>query len=198
MPGDWFRALELSEFGKNKRKLVYGHLESAHSYIYTEVLEKLEEAIEKEYPYIYVRPYGVSMFEDIPNSKYSRMTDTEKRAAGKEKELEFAQKRLVSLWDSIDVDIEKHIKKYSGYTFRKYSDKPVHDHLDFFIIGGFEAANDISFKSFFKDFYKRIQPVEVLDKIIDILIKKYIKIILKSDNQVQSDKLKKLMEDKSE
>jgi len=196
MPGDWFRALELTTFGRgDKRKLVYGHLESAQSYVYIQILENIQDEIDKVYPYIYARPYGVSMFEDIEGSKYSRMTDTEKRAAGKEKELEKVEKKLQSLWEKIEVDVELSIEDYSGYTFRKYSDKPLYDHLDFFIIGGLDAAENITFKTFFRDFYERIQPVEVLDIIIKELTEKYTKVILDTNEPIQTKKLKKIMKD---
>jgi len=172
MIGNWFRAIEKVEYSQRK-SFLYGQIESASSYVFIEVLEKLEDIINTKYPSILAKPYGTAMFESIPNSKHSKLADYETRAAGKEKELLQAENILRNLHEKIENDVLDRIKPYSGYTFRKYSEGSKYDQLDNFIIGGFEAAKDISFKTFFHDFYKRRQPVEVLDNLIIELTEKY-------------------------
>ena len=171
MPGDWFRALELDSFGK--RNLTYGQLESARSYILSSVIDKLQEVIDSIYPVIYIIPYGEKTFKPTKDKKAYTMTELETRSCGNEKVRDALMTKLISLTEKIEEDIIKRLKPYEGYTFRKYSEGPRHKMLDIFIIGGFEAAENISFKTFFKDFVERQQPVEYLDKIIDRIFKNY-------------------------
>jgi len=177
MPGSWFRVLELNDFGK--RELTYGSLESARSFLFQLVFEKLNDLIDLKYPYIHVRPYGTKMFEKTEDKRFSIMTSYETRACGFEKERKELEKKLFELYNEIDDTIVSMLKPYQGYTFRKYSDTPKYDMLDSFIIGGFEAAEDISFKTFLKDFTKRQQPVEYLERIGEQIYRKYKKRLLK-------------------
>lgn len=171
MPGIWFRALELNDFGK--RKLTYGQLESARSFCFLKVLEKLDKKLDKEIPFLYSREYGVGMFSKIENSEYSLFNSGEKRCGGREKEREVLEKKVKGYHEQIEKDVLELLKPYDGYTFRKLSDQPIYDHLDYFIFGGFSAAENTSFKSFFKNFYSMQQPVELLNKIIKDVYKKY-------------------------
>jgi hypothetical protein len=171
LPGHWFRALELNDFGK--RRLTYGQLESANSFCLIQVIEKLEKKLDKKIPFIFAREYGVGMFSPIEGSEYCSMNPSEKRCGGKELEREVLEKRIRELQPDIEKDILLALKDYEGYTFRRVSDKPLYDHLDMFLIGGFEAAEKISFKTFFKDFNRLEQPFELLKKTIKLIYKKY-------------------------
>jgi hypothetical protein len=171
MPGIWFRALEINDFGK--RRLTYGQLESARSFCFLKVLEKLDKKLDKEIPFLYSREYGVGMFSKIENSEYSSLNIGQKRCGGREKEREILEKKLKKYHEQIEKDVLELLKPYDGYTFRKVSDQPIYDHLDYFIFGGFNAAENTGFKSFFTDFYSMQQPVELLDIIIKSIYKKY-------------------------
>ena len=171
MPGDWFRALELNDFGK--RELTYGQLESARSYVTLNAYEKLSDYIEYLYPSIHVRKYGTKMFEPTEDKKYSQLTDFEIRSAENEEKRKLIEKKLREFSNNIEETAISLLKPYKKYTFRKYSNKPRHDMLDKFIIGGFEAAENISFKTFFHNFVENQQPVEYLDKLIEIIYRKY-------------------------
>ena len=189
MPGDWFRALELDSFGK--RHLVYGQLESARSYLLTMVLDKLSEAIDRVYPSILIRPYGEKTFRpaEKKNGKTISyyMNDYEERACGNEEKRDILRKRLYSLTYEIEEDIIEGIKSYSGCTFRKYSEGPRYDMLDSFIIGGFEVAEQISFKNFFPKFVKFQQPIEYLDRIGHKIYKKYKRKLFSSKKEEGKD-----------
>lgn len=171
MPGVWFRALELNDFGK--RKLTYGQIESARSFCFLKILEKLDKKMNKEIPYLYSREYGVGMFSKIENSEYSLFNSGEKRCGGREVERYLLEKKIKEFHNQIEKDVLELLKPYDGYTFRKISNKPIFDHLDYFIFGGFTAAENTNFTTFFKDFYSMQQPVELLNKIIKDVYKKY-------------------------
>lgn len=172
MPGVWFRALEKSSIS-GKRKLTYGQLESARSYCYGKVVEKLEKKLDKLIPFMFSKQYGESLFSDADERGYSTLNIGEKRCGGKEKERKELENKLRSFHNLIEIDILKMLEPYDGYTFRQVSDKPIFDHLDYFIIGGFTAAGQISFKTFFKNFYDLEQPIEILDNLIKVVCKKY-------------------------
>lgn len=171
-----FRAIEKQEFSDNK-ELIYGNLESARSYIFEKIYRKLEKEIQNKYPYIYVQSYKEPTFKKIKGKKLYEMADTELRAGGKEKELSDIKKRLRELYNNIEDDIVFELNKFSGYTFKKYGKGSRFDRLDTFIVGGFEAAENISFKTFFNDFYLRLQPIELLKKPTKKILKKYKKIL---------------------
>ena len=177
--GDWFRALEVQEFNNKKRELVYGQLESARSYVWIAILEKLQEEIEKKYPYILARPYNQPLFTPTGDKGYSTMADMDKRAAGKEKELAKAEKRLRKITDKIERFVITSVEPYSEYTFRQYDESENGTGIDYFIIGGLKAAENMNFKTFFYDFYERRQPFEVLDNIVEKGVKKYKKRLFK-------------------
>jgi len=184
MIGDWFRALELKSITKNKRTLIYGQIESVQSYVLQEVITKVEDFIDKKYPYLYVRPYGVPMFEKIKDKKgLSRMADADKRCGGFEVERTNMNRHFFKLIQEIKPFIDEETKHLGNYTFRKYSDKSLYDHLDFFLFGGKEAARTTSFKTFFKDFVDKQQPVELLNPIIKKVYKKLIKELKKENNE---------------
>jgi len=174
MTDTWFRARPKEEL-RNKREFIYGNLVSARGYILDKVYEKLEESIERKYPCIYVRKYGTPMFQKIKNSKYSTFSETEKRCAGKEKERSDLDKKLISIYKNIEDTIIQNLKPYEGYTFKETPDKQ-YDMYNY-IIGGFEAAENISFKTFFKDFQEKEQPVQVLKNIAENVYRKYKKIL---------------------
>lgn len=166
MPGIWFRALEKS-YISGKRQLTYGQLESARSYCYRKVIEKLENKLNKKIPFMFSKSYGESLFSNNNLNQY------EKRCGGKEVERKILEDKLRSLNHLIEEDILLMLKPYEGYAFREVSDRPIYDHLDYFIIGGFTAAEKISFKTFFKDFYDLEQPIEILKNLIKDVYKKY-------------------------
>jgi len=141
MPGDWFRALELNDFGK--RELTYGQLESARNYVTLNAYEKLSDYIDFLYPSIHVRKYGTKMFEPTEDKRFSRLTDYEVRSAGNEEKRLEMEKKLRELYTEIENMAIFLLKPYKGYTFRKYSEGPKYDMLDLFIIGGFEAAENM-------------------------------------------------------
>lgn len=171
MSGDWFRALELNDFGK--RNLVYGIIISVNSYLTEIVYDKLADYIDKKYPSIICRPYGVPLFENIPNSKYSKMNDSETRANGKEKELEKLKLKLRGFWREIENQVLLEVKSLEGCTFRKVTEGSIYDKSDYFIFGGIEAAKNTNPKTFFKDFYDKLQPIEILDQIANKVYSKF-------------------------
>lgn len=169
LPGLFFRAMPFNMF--NKRDLLYGQLESAQSYVTKNVIEKLENKLSKIYPFLYVTEYGKSIFND----EY-----TEKRAGGFEKERSIIEEKIRNRERDIQSFVILELEKYSDYTFIDYSDKPKTDHLDIYIIGGFKAAEQINPKSFFKDFTKKQQPVELLEKEIKKIYKIFKKEIFRN------------------
>jgi hypothetical protein len=175
IPGLWFRAIEKQEIGKTS--LLYGMLESARSYLLTKIHEDLADIIDRKYPNIHIRPYGQKMFQKVKENSIckncSEMTDYEIRSAGNEKILKEKKHLLMNLSRDIENDCIKLLKPYRGMTFRKYSEGKPEDQLDLFIIGGFSAAENIEFKTFFKDFVEKQQPIEYLDKIARKLIIEY-------------------------
>ena len=152
---------------------MYGQLESARIYVSLNAYEKLEDYIDSIYPTIYIRKYGTKMFEPTENKKLYKMTDFELRSAGNEERRLQMTKKLQELYPEIEDMAIKLLKPYKGYTFRKYSKTPRYEMLDLFIIGGFEAAENISFKTFFLDFVERQQPVEYLDKLVEVIYRKF-------------------------
>lgn len=163
LPGIWFRAVPFNFLGK--RALLYGQLESARSYMLREIFELIRKKIDKKYPSLYIHEYG----------KNALMSETEIRACGFEKERTLLLTELHRLNNEIENEIIEIVKKFENYTFTKESKDPIMNGLTVYIFGGMKSAESTRLKSFFKDFIEKEQPIQVLEKIIKKLSKKYFK-----------------------
>lgn len=167
MRGDWFRLLEKQTYGK--RKLVYGSLESANSYVFSAILDRLEEEVSKEIPILIVQK----------NRERDKKTglirvEIETRTGGRDKELAELNKRREEAQEDIFEDVLEELKGMENWTFKKEEEPDRKDELNYhYIIGGIEAAREISFRNFLKEFEKREQPIGILDNIIEKLFKEY-------------------------
>jgi len=175
MPGDFFRALPISEFSDGKkRELVYGMVISAQAYVFEKVINKLENVIDLRFPSFFGKPYGESMFKDIPGKKgYSTLDLSDKRSAGNEVHRKVLDTVLMAYRPLIEESIIKALKPYSGYTFRYIDDLPQNDNFVKFIIGGKKIAKKMTFRTFFIDFFKYQQPVGYLEQVIDKVFNEY-------------------------
>lgn len=175
MLGDFFRWIEESSFGGSKRELVYGELEGLYNYIKTEVDNKLEDLINKKYPNM--------MYDEYRKPAFSSGVFTyEIRAAGKEKKLKKLNMKKLKKTYLIEKKIEEKIKKLDGYTFVKdiygygEDDGKIYERRRCLIVGGIKAAKKIGFDSFLDDFYALQQPYEVIEIVVEQIVKeiKYI------------------------
>lgn len=167
--GDWFRLLKKRKYGK--RQLIYGMLESAYMHILVRVSEELGELIDKEIP---------SLIIDASHEKDEKTgltkVEFETRAAGREKELNELREKKRKLDEVLKVDVQNSIKDIGGYTFIKEDSDKING-LDIYVIGGTDAAENMSFKTFVKDFEQREQPFKILDNKVEILVNKYSKLL---------------------
>jgi hypothetical protein len=159
--GTYFKAIEQSSNGE--KELIYGYLSSVLSYVSTSVFEALEAKLDKKYPFIYVQKYGST---DVH--------DNEKRVCGKEKERAAAETALNKMWADILMITKIRTLDLVDYTFRKRIEKDG-DVLDLFLLGGIPAAEESSFKTFFRDFSEKQQPFAVLDNIVEDIVAKFSK-----------------------
>lgn len=157
--GTWFKAIEQTFSGD--KELVYGSMSSVLSQVSVSVYEALEAILDKKIPVIHVQKYGST-----------NVLETEKRACGKEKEREKAEKALDKMWQDILTMSKLKIMHLSEYTFRKKIESG-NDSFDLFLFGGVEAIEKSSFKTFFKDFSEKQQPYGVIDNIIEDIVAKF-------------------------
>lgn len=167
LPEIYFRAIYFPhEFSKSK-EFFYGSLISAREYGLNFVFDKLLKKIDKKYPFIYKR----KPLEKTDEGFYSM--DFEVKAAGKEVERKELINLLYSLRKDIENDVIDAIKPFSSFTFIRY---PKDKHIDgnkLFIIGGFVAAENIFYQSFFNDFFEKEQHIDVLNNSLKTVYKKY-------------------------
>jgi len=187
LPGLSFVVIEKDNAFLNKRTLIYGRAQSAQSYITNNIFEKLQNYIKNNiYPYFYHIPYKGDILTKIPNSNFYKLN--EKRAAGKEKELKKLEIFLTKELENIEKDVINQIKQLKKYTFRINEQED--ENFCLFIIGGKQAAKEINFKTFLKDFYELEQPHEVLNIISKKIFKKYLKKIKKEHKKIESENKK--------
>lgn len=192
MQGDWFRWMQREEY-KDKPEMVYGLIQGLREYVTLAINEKIDEVINKKYPNMYHREYNTPIFVKEKGSKYSRMAKSEIRAGGFENELDKLNKLKREKFYKIEKLIKKRIKKYSNYTFTKWdfpdykTDVGIEDGTKILIIGGLEAAKNISFKSLLKDVHNLEQPIGIVDNLIEEIFKevkeKYLKKWIKNSTR---------------
>jgi hypothetical protein len=176
MIGSWFRIYSKRLYFLKKKELIYGQLESATSFITNEVTEKLNDYLNKTIPNEYYTPFNKTMFEKKnKDDKFYTMSDSILRAGGKEKEYLYFRKLINECYYDIEKEVLNELKNYEGCTFRKLSDKKID--LDFFLIGGITAAENITFKNFMFKFHEYEQPFGIIENIIEkmyLFFKNYI------------------------
>ena len=195
MNGDWFRWIEKKDWSSKEDKgyMIYGVLEGLHSHISLKISDLIDKRIDKEYPNMFYSNFREPMFKKIKNSKYFTMKKSSYRAGGFEKELKKLQTLKIENFYKIEEIISEKIKPYSSYTFTlwEYHDyknsEKIWDGVKLMLVGGFEAAENISFKTFLDDFYEKEQPYGIVENLIEEIysdIEKNIidKWILKSKN----------------
>ena len=193
MQSEWFRWIEEEKCcNKTNEIMYYGILEGLKSYITTEITERIDKWINKKIPNQSYKPYQEDLFKEREDGMYE-MIGMETRAARKEKQLEILKEIYREKFPKIEKKIIKKIKQYENYTFStiKYDEfkkeETIENALKYIIIGGLEAAKNISFKSLLKDSYKLEQPYGIVENLIENIWKevkkKYLKKWLKESVQ---------------
>jgi hypothetical protein len=193
MQGEWFRWIEEEICcSETNETMYYGILEGLKSYIVTEITERIDKWINKKIPNQSYKPYQEDLFKETDDGMYE-MAKMEIRAGGKEKQLELLKEIYRENFPEIEEEIIIKIKPYENYTFSiiKYDEfkkeETIENALKYIIIGGLEAAKNISFKSLLKDTYKLEQPYGIVENLIERIWKevkkKYLKKWLKESAQ---------------
>lgn len=175
LPEIWFRAID-KKFDFGKEELIYGSLISAREYGLNYVFNKLEKDIDKKYPFIYKR----ETLEKTEGGFFSMSLTV--KAGGKEKERKELRDLLFTKRTEIEDEVLKVLEPLSGYTFKKYPKGK--EGTEFFIIGGFKAAENIFYKSFFDDFYEREESVDLLKKELKKVYKRFKKELIPKEELV--------------
>lgn len=161
-----FMALTKSFSFEKKRSINYGMLQSLRWYIIERVLENLIEIADNKYPSILERK-DLFDFTSMPKRK----------AAGKEEELDILTKKIYENYHKMDDYIVNNIKDLSGYTFYMEGGEFM-EGLNNYLIGGFEASDNINFNSFFNDFYELEESGKIVEQRIKEITKKFKKEII--------------------
>jgi len=179
LTGEWIKYLEIDDIEKNE--IVYSNLYSLEEYLLQEGNDYFDKLLDKLYPHEYWRAYKVPFFEPIENKKYSKMSDSELRAGGFEKELKIIQEEWnTNGYYDLSKKIKKIIKPYKNYTFREplYYNKREKFYESNDIIGSEKLSKQIRFTHFLEDMTTYKQPwgiVKNLKKDVKKIIKKYLK-----------------------
>lgn len=182
--GEWLRYIEKEIMSKDKQTLKYACLISLESYMQDIVSNFFDKELNKKIPNGFFYEYGDTLFkkDTEEDSKYFIMTDPDIRAAGKEKELEIIR----NIWNEKGVKkalkiIREEILPYKNMVFRKLkiNNDKFEDHLQYDIIGGKEAAEQISFKTYLTDIYKLEQPFRIIKNLKKVIKKRVKKEVIK-------------------
>jgi len=155
------------------RDYVSGNIESARSYLFNSLLEKLENELNKKFPTLLMIQYKKL------NNKNTELI-FEHRSCGFELEYKKIYKFLHTkfIYHIDDYIVENVLKNINEYTFIKTETYPVNILEYKYIIGDIKVAKQITLKSFFQDFEKFQQPIEYLYKIEKKVFKKLKKAFL--------------------
>lgn len=139
-----------------KENYKYGLLESLRWYILEAVLENIRNMVEEKYP----TPKEYIDFENIERKALLRVMNKQKDRLPEHKEL---IKKVYASYHDMDDYIVENIKDLSGFTFFIEGGEFM-EGLNYYIIGGFEASDNINFKTFFNDFNKLKKDSKIIDE----------------------------------